>query len=104
MPFVQEFVETKVKLIKAFIGQTVNYQQAEHCKHFDLLCSVASLREDREIERGGSRGQTGVVGKSGRRGTNEISQLWFEPSHVMAGPPLSHSVSVTLSLSFTLSP
>lgn len=35
-------------------------------------------------------------GKSGRQGTNEISQLWFDPSHVMVGPPLPHSDFLTL--------
>lgn len=28
----------------------------------------------------------GVDGKGGRRGMNEISQLWSDLSHVMAGP------------------
>lgn len=43
-----------------------------------------------------------MAGKSGRQGTNEISQLWFDPSHVMAGPP-SLTLSLKLSLSLLLS-
>lgn len=43
-----------------------------------------------------------VDGKGGRQGMNEISQLWFDLSHVMAGHPLPHppphSDFLTLSL------
>lgn len=64
-------------------------------KHCDFLCS--SLRKGPAKE--GEVWDKEVNGKSGRQGTNEISQLWFDPSHVMAGsPPLSLSDFLTLSL------
>lgn len=47
------------------------------------------------------QGDGGVDVKSGRQGTNEISQLWFDLSHVMAGPP---SLTPFLQLSLLHSP
>lgn len=46
----------KVRSIK-FSLDTVNDQQAEYRKHSRLFWSTASLREDREMEGGGSRGR-----------------------------------------------
>ena len=64
-----EFVETfEVKSIKAFSGQAVDDQQAEHYKHYDLLCSVASERGQMTEARKfiGTEGWMGRVGGKGQ--------------------------------------